>query len=931
MRTSGDEWQMKRESGLTRSLACLLIGCGMTSAGLADTQAPVAKLTQLPHFAQWPQIHSAIAKDEAMEQRIKALLAQMTLEEKVGQMIQPDFREVTPEEITKYKIGSVLNGGGGWPNNNKHASAADWARQADQYWLAAEAGFKGRGFRIPFMWATDAVHGHNNVFSATLFPHNIGLGAARDPELIFRIGQITAREVAATGLDWTFAPTVAVPRDDRWGRTYEGYSEDPAIVYHYAGEMVRGLQGSAADLQGQQHVISNVKHFVGDGGTQDGVDRGQNFYSEEALRNLHAVGYFSGLDAGAQVVMASFNSWHNPLNRDVLPADNVEYNGKLHGSQYLLTDVLKGQMGFDGLIVSDWNGHSEIAGCTMGACLPAVLAGVDIFMVTARKDWQAFRQSLLDGVANQQIPMSRIDDAVTRILRVKMRAGLWQKPQPSARELAGKQAELGAAEHKALAREAVRKSLVLLKNEHKILPLSRSSKVLVVGSAANDLGKQVGGWSLTWQGTENQRADFPGAQSLLDAIRATVGAEHVLVADQATDLQAAKPDVAILVMGEDPYAEWFGDIPDNKTLAYAELKESYQQDLQTLKRLKAAGIPVVSVLFSGRPLYVNEEINLSSAFVAAWLPGTEGEGITDVLFKDANDKPAYDFQGRLSFSCPFLKCSTAINRKPVNIPGWKRPGFEQSLRGKNAPLFPYGYGLSYQHASTVAARVHDLNRLPLDNRQFGCNETDPAKLSAAGKVLELFGPKASEEHRLRMGDASNWTGTEVSGNSVTEMKFIKVQPIDYLRQQDARAVTFLGENKPGVDTGATLQLQTTQVKGADRRSYLKANSELQVTLRVQQAPQSNMTLGLQCGWPCGKAIEIAPALRQLPPEQWVTLSLPLRCLQDGMDFAKTNTPFILATNGQARLDVAMVRWVPESLLQPGKDLKQLDCQGHLKP
>ena len=222
-------------------------------------------------------------------------------------------------------------------------------------------------------------------------------------------------------------------------------------------------------------------------------------------------------------------------------------------------------------------------------------------------------------------------------------------------------------------------------------------------------------------------------------------------------------------------------------------------------------------------------------------------------------------------------------------------------------------------------------KLPLDNRKFGCNETDPAKLTAAGKVLELFGPKASEEHRLRMGDASNWTGTEVSGNSVTEMKFIKVQPIDYLRQQDARAVTFLGENKPGVDSGATLQLQTTQVKGADRRSYLKANSELQVTLRVQQPPQSDMTLGLQCGWPCGKSIDVTSTLRKLPVGQWLTISLPLSCLKDGMDFAKTNTPFILGTNGQARIDVATVRWVPASLLQPDKDLKQLDCQGQLKP
>lgn len=290
---------------------------------------------------------------------------------------------------------------------------------------------------------------------------------------------------------------------------------------------------------------------------------------------------------------------------------------------------------------------------------------------------------------------------------------------------------------------------------------------------------------------------------------------------------------------------------------------------------------------------------------------------------------AHDFQGRLSFSWPFGKCATTINRTPTHIPGWQRPAFEQEPAGEYAPLFPYGYGLSYGKPSPVAARVSNLNTLTLDNRTFGCNESDPAKLSAADKVLELFGPKAGEEHRLRMGDASNWTGTEVSGNSVTEMTFIKVQPIDYLRQQDARAVTFLGANKPGVDSGATIQLQTTQVKGADRRTYLKGESELQVTLRVQQAPAGDMTLGLQCGWPCGKSIEIAPALRQLPPQKWVTLSLPLRCLEEGMDFAKVNTPFILGTSGQARIDMATVRWVPASLLGASGEVVRLDCQGRL--
>lgn len=877
----------------------------------------------VPYFADWPTIHSAIKVDPQIESKIKAILARMTLEEKVGQMLQPDFREVTPDEIRQYKIGSVLNGGGGWPDNNKHATAEAWAKQADRYWLATEQAFASRGFRIPFMWATDAVHGHNNVFQATIFPHNIGLGAAHDPDLIYRIGQATAMEVAATGLDWTFAPTVAVPRDDRWGRTYEGYAEDPSIVYAYAGAMVRGLQGAAHDLKGQRHVVSTVKHFVGDGGTRDGIDRGDNFYSESDLRNIHAMGYFSGLNAGAQVVMASFNSWQGNANYAEQIAAGSEYNGKLHGSKYMLTDVLKHKMGFDGVVVSDWNGHSEIAGCSMGACNAAVMAGIDVFMVTARKDWMAFRSSLLAAVHDQQIPMSRIDDAVTRILRVKMRAGMWDKPMPSQRLLAGKQTVLSSQQHRMLAREAVRKSLVLLKNSHNILPLKRNQKVLVAGSAANDLGKQVGGWSLTWQGTENSAADFPYAMSLQAAVEQTIGKPQLLTPEMLAATPAAKPDVAIVAMGEDPYAEWFGDIPDNKTLSYAEMKSSYGEDLKLLRSLKARGIPTVVLLFSGRPLYVNEELNLSDAFVAAWLPGTEGQGITDVLFRDPQSAVAHDFQGRLSYSWPARKCATTINHVPANLANWQRPAFEQAPDKANQ-LFAFGYGLSYRRSASAAAQGEDLDHLPLDPRTFGCKESDPSKLTAAATPLALFGGKATDEHRLRIGDASNWTGTEVSGNSVTQMKYISVRPVDYQRQQDAREVTFSGTGK---DTGATIQVQTTKVKGADRRNYLKADSQLLVTLRMKQAPDSGMTLGLQCGWPCGATIDVTDTLRQLPHDKWVTLSMPLHCYKNDMDFTKTNTPFILATSGKAQFDLGPISWMPASIQPHIQDLLQLDCHG----
>jgi beta-glucosidase len=298
------------------------------------------------------------------------------------------------------QLGSLLNGGGTWPGGNKHATAAEWAHEADKYYNALEEAYADRGFRIPFMWATDAVHGHNNVFRSTVFPHNIGLGAANNPELIKRIGKATAAEISATGLDWTFAPTVASPRDYRWGRVYEGYSEDPEIIHQYAGKMVEGLQGGSAGLRGQTHVISNVKHWVGDGGTLDGVDRGENHYTEEYLRNIHATGYFSGLDAGAQVVMSSFNSWHDPANYDQNErGDRPVYNYKLHGSKYLLNDILKEKMGFDGLIVTDWNGQGEIDSCSAADCPEAVNAGNDIFMITARNDWQSFYRNVIEQVA----------------------------------------------------------------------------------------------------------------------------------------------------------------------------------------------------------------------------------------------------------------------------------------------------------------------------------------------------------------------------------------------------------------------------------------------------------------------------------------------------------------------------------------------------
>jgi beta-glucosidase len=599
-------------------------------------------------------------QDNDIEAKVAALLTRMTLEQKVGQMVQPDIRSVTPDDVRKHRLGSVLNGGGAFPGENKQASIADWVALADRFYDAS-MDTAGGALAIPIIWGTDAVHGHNNVIGATLFPHNIGLGAANDPDLMERIGAATAREVAATGLDWTFAPTIAVVRDDRWGRTYESYSEDPEIVRAYADRIVRGLQGArgSREFLDSSHVLATAKHFIGDGGTADGVDRGDTAVSEADLLRIHGAGYVAAIAAGVQTVMVSYNSW----------------NGlKVHGHRHLITDVLKEQMGFDGIVVSDWDGVDEVQGCSKDKCAQAINAGIDMVMVPT--DWRNFLTNTLDQVRTEKIPMARIDDAVTRILRVKYRAGLFERGRPSSRPLANKRELMGAPEHRELARQAVRKSLVLLKNERSLLPLRRKSHVLVVGDGADNVAKQSGGWTLTWQGTENTRADFPGATSILQGIARTVEAAGGKVSSGVglkPDLQRARPDVAIAVFGEDPYAEWFGDL---RSIDY---RGAGGAELALLQQLRQASVPTACVFLTGRPLWIEPELAACNAFVVAWLPGSEGSGVADVLFRKANGKVNYDFVGKLSFSWPRTASQTALNRND--------PGYD--------PLFPYGFGLRY--------------------------------------------------------------------------------------------------------------------------------------------------------------------------------------------------------------------------------------------
>jgi len=428
-------------------------------------------------------VHTA-PLDTKVEKRIDSIIEKMTLEQKVGQVIQADTNSITPEEVKQYRLGSVLSGGNSAPGDLPYTNAVNWLKAADAYYDAS-IDPEGVDIAIPVIWGIDAVHGHANLTGAIVFPHNVGLGAANDPDLVKRISAVTAIELSVSGHDWTFAPTLAVPQNDRWGRGYEGFSEDPAIVESYGGAIVEGLQGriGTPEFMSDGKVISTAKHFLGDGGTQNGVDQGDAIISEIELRDIHLAGYLTAIKDGAQSVMASFSAWQGQ---------------RMHGQKELLTDVLKGQMNFNGFVIGDWNGHALIPGCTQTDCPQSFNAGLDMYMTP--DTWKGMYESTLRHVKSGEIPMERLNDAVRRILRVKINSGIFEKPRPSERVYSGKVEYLGSQKHRDLAREAVRKSAVLLKNNSSTLPLKAGSRVHVVGAGANHIGKFAGGWTLSWQG-----------------------------------------------------------------------------------------------------------------------------------------------------------------------------------------------------------------------------------------------------------------------------------------------------------------------------------------------------------------------------------------------------------------------------------------------
>lgn len=808
----------------SRSVAMIVaasaLAAGMvTGEGLAQQTASAG----VAHPDLWPTLPMKLKRNPKVEARVDAILKRMSMEDKVGQLIQVDIASITPKDLETYKLGSVLNGGNSAPNSDEFAPAAEWLKLFDAFYDASVKRSDGRPI-VPIIWGTDAVHGDNNIVGATLFPHNIGLGATRDPALIRRIGAATAAETAATGIDWSFAPTVAVVQDDRWGRTYESYSEEPEIVQAYAGQMVEGLQGTVGqDFMAPGHVISSVKHFLGDGGT-GGRDQGDTRVSEQVLRDVHAAGYTSGLAAGALTVMPSFSSWNGV---------------KMTGNKSLLTGVLKQRMGFDGFAIGDWNAHGQVPGCSNEDCPAAINAGLDMFMYSGPK-WKELYANTLREAKDGTIPAARLDDAVRRILRVKMLAGTFDAGRPSARPMAGKFDLLGSPEHRAIARQAVRESLVLLKNNAGVLPLKPSANILVAGRGADNIGQQSGGWSITWQGTGVTNAAFPNGQSIWSGIDQAVragGGKATLAVDGA---YTTKPDAAIVVFGETPYAEFTGDRP---TLEYSPEDKS---DLALLKRLKAAGIPVVAVFLSGRPLWVNPELNAADAFVAAFLPGTEGGGVADVLIAGRDGKPRNDFHGTLSFSWPKRLDQYVLNRRDPNYD----------------PLFPFGYGLTYAKGATVPQ----------------LSEARPAGGAADQNALFV-------------------RGRIVPGARLETQGPVQLSRVDRTSQEDSLRLTFAGTGAASTYLDEATPIDLTRETNGDL--------SLIVDYRVTQAPSAEVTLGVR-----GKAAGTVPITGALKGEvgEWRQIAVPLRCFaQGGATMGAVQRPWVIATTGRLGMDVSGIR------------------------
>jgi len=772
----------------------------------------------------WTRTNSCEYKNFNNSDLIEQLIVGMTVEEKVGQVIQGDLDFISPEDVKKFKIGSVLNGGNTAPNGDKYSSVNDWKKLSKEFYDASPT---YKGIKVPVLWGTDAVHGHNNVIGATLFPHNIGLGATGNEDLIRSIGEVIALEVLSTGVAWTFAPTIAVPQDDRWGRTYEGFSEDPILVSKLGKAFVLGLQGEGETLLDNNHVLATAKHFMGDGGTFEGIDQGNAKISEIGLRELHGYPYFDALDACAQTVMASFNSWNGQ---------------KIHGDEKLLTDILKKDMQFDGFVVGDWNGHGQVEGCSNAKCAQSFNAGVDMFMVP--ENWKDLLQNTIKQVKSGEISEARLNDAVRNILTVKSRLGLFNGRVPHE----FKENYLGHPKHIALARQAVRESLVLLKNNNRLLPLNPKQHIGIIGDAAKKISSQTGGWTITWQGRENLNSDFVNVNSIYEALEKTILSSGGTVEFSKNGKFTKDPDVVIGVFGEEPYAEMLGDLKD---VSFAATDPKF---LPLLEAMNAQSIPTVSIFLSGRPLVVNRQLNASDAFIAAWLPGSAVEGIADLIFTKDN-QIHYDFTGKLPYSWPKSKDQSVLN-------------FTDSIYD---PLFPYGYGLSYSsNVETPRIKIIDNDsKLDLVNVFLGT-----ASIPGKEFVVTKTGPEFVLQDDF------------VSSNDK-----IKITRFDYQRQDDAKNVVFKED-------------QSLQAFGISAESHINLSTMkspfYEIIMRVNSLSNPSLYFSVGCGNNCRGSIELPTKLMV----DWSTINIPLSCFEkDGLDKTKIQVRGLFLSEEEINFDL----------------------------
>ena len=619
----------------------LLAACREAAPPVPTPDAPTAPTAE----SEAPPVYQDASRP--IPERVEDLLARMSLAEKIGQMTLIEKNSLGEGDVAEYYLGGVLSGGGGSPRDNTPEGWLEMVRAFQEEALTTP-------LAIPIIYGVDAVHGHNNVPGAVIFPHNVGLGATRNADLVSQIARVTAVEVAATGIFWNYAPTVAVPQDIRWGRIYEGFAEQTDLVSELGAAYVAGLQGD--DLTAETAVLATPKHFVGDGGTTWGssttyqIDQGVTEVDEETLRAIHLPPYQAAIDAGARSIMISFSSWGGQ---------------KMHANTYLINDVLKDELGFTGFVVSDWGGVDQVDSNYDEAVVASINAGIDMNMVPY--DAERFINSLTAAVESGAVSQERIDDAVRRILTVKFELGLFERGLPDESLLE----QVGSDEHRALARDAVRQSLVLLQNEDGALPLDKEAPVIfVAGEAADDIGMQLGGWSISWQGMPG---DTTEGTTILEAIEEVAAGEvhfnrfgrYERIVDDAGNPIVA--DVGIIVLAERPYAEGEGDRAD---LALS------QPEIDLVARVRDQSEKVVVILMSGRPLLIESVLANSDAFVAAWLPGTEAQGIADALFGD------YEFTGRLPYTWPRTMEQVTADKSALPDSGCE------------APLFPYGYGLT---------------------------------------------------------------------------------------------------------------------------------------------------------------------------------------------------------------------------------------------